>query len=137
MQIILSPPAKGKGFPCVASLMREFFIIECDVYFESRRISSTWNKVWGFWDVTIARGPLIETGHGHGTVEHQRSQWDLYVKRVLDACNKDRADDYGWTWERITERIHVTPELDSTCNDQVSCPTIRLFLYTGKPYGNQ
>lgn len=122
-------------YTTISGILREFWAFN-GMHIKERRIKSSWNDVYGFWDVTVERGPLIKTGYGHGSIEYQTKRWNEYVETIVAMNSQGRLkpDLHSWTWEYVSDNIH-TEEGEVSVNNQISCPAIRLFLYAGTSYG--
>lgn len=125
MNIILSKPDKEKGQCSISGLLERLYAYH-NIY--PRKITTSYNDFYDFWDVHVYRGLLFKEGNGHGTVQYQIDKWEKIkegVKNVHGTLYQCAGP--SWSWEIPSER-HFYEEKDLTKNGYVYCPAIRFFL---------
>ena len=121
MKLVICKP---EGYYSISGLLREFWALHG---IHVSQIHTSYNDVYGFWDVTISRGLLYKEGHGRGSRQYQRYSWSKKLADISELHGVQLGP--WWEWLTPTEDSHVTGE--ELVNSRVYCPGARLFLPVG------
>ena len=122
MKLVICKP---EGYSTIGGLLREFWALH-KIYVPPQ-IHTSYNDVYGFWDVTFNRGLLYKEGRGHGSLQYQRDSWDKKLQ-LISELHGVKLEPW-WEWLTPTEDSHTTGE--ELVNGRVYCPGARLFLPVG------
>jgi hypothetical protein len=121
MKLVICKP---QGYYSIAGLLREFWALHG---IHVSQIHTSYNDVYGFWDVTFSRGLLYKEGRGRGSLQYQRDNWSKKLA-LISELHGAKLEPW-WEWLTPTEDSHVTG--GEPVNGRVYCPGARLFLSVG------
>ena len=122
MKLVICEP---DGYNSISGLLREFWALH-KIYVPPQ-IRTSYNEIYGFWDVTFNRGLLYKEGRGRGSVQYQRDSWNTKLQLISELHGVKLEP---WLeWLTPTEDSHITDE--KLVNGRVYCPGAGLFLHVG------